>query len=86
MVEQPSNPRQLPEEAASELNDRLSVPPKIPMRKWTHPDWTGWLVTATNVMPEDVCRDYGCDSEGLEERLVWMTKEEIDALPEFDGF
>ena len=75
-----------PVQVASELNERLGVPPKIPMRKWTHPDWTGWLVTATNVMPEGVCRDYGCDSEGLEERLVWMTKEEIDALPEFDGF
>ena len=67
------------------LNDGLGVPPKIPMRKWTHPDWGGWLVTATNVMPNTVCQDYGCDPERLEEQLVWMTKEEIDALPEFDG-
>ena len=72
----------------------MSKGTKIEMLKWTHPEWSQWLITDVNNSHKNVANNhlnghpdpYGeVGLAGLKVEVVHMTKEEIDALPEFDG-
>lgn len=63
---------------------------KIKMMKWTHEEFSGWLITPASWTAENVRENYLEDGlDGPQElpvgEEVWMTQAEIDALPEFDG-
>lgn len=54
---------------------------KIKCFKITTPDGGGWLIdeTLTEILESEVGYEYHVE-------VIEMTREELDALPEFDGF
>jgi len=55
--------------------------------KWTHPDWDKFLITETNETQESVAENYVGDGDPklLVREEVDMTKEEFEAMSEWDG-
>ena len=62
--------------------------PKLKFLKFNHPDMPGWLITEPNETRENVRENFLESESSLDEftvEEVEMTKEEFDALPEFEG-
>jgi hypothetical protein len=72
----------------------MATAAKIPMLRWTHPQWDGHLITPPDWTPETLkahgylnCEheDVLLDPAMLEQKAIRMTWKQIDALPEWDG-
>lgn len=65
--------------------------PKLPMNKWSHPEWSGSLIAEPNFTREEVIEGYLSDLDeaahaDLTVEPIHMTQDDIDALPEFEGY
>lgn len=59
-----------------------------PMLKWTHPEWFDYLITPLTTSHAEVAESYHNGAPGMEAlsvQTIFMTREQIEALPEYDG-
>lgn len=66
----------------------MSTATKIPMLRWNNPGWDMKLYTDASWTVNDLLNNdflIDCDPALCTREEVELTKEEIDALPEWDG-
>ena len=59
-----------------------------PMLKWSHPEWFDFLITPMTTSHAEVAQSYHNGEPGMEAlsvKTIFMTQDEMDKLPEFDG-